>query len=154
MIEVGTVVEATVTRTLPFGVFLTHSGDTIFVPLNNLSWTPSPDILSQFEVGQTIPVLVERLNYEKCEYAGNLRILTPERNPYREFSVLPPGYVIRGRVKMVHQNGVTVELNELCSGELPVTEATRELTVGAEVDVQITSLELNDQRMTLKLLGE
>lgn len=151
MIEIGTVVEATVTRTAPFGVFLQQGGDTIFVPLNNLSWTPSPDILSQFEVGQTIRVLVERFNYEKCQYAGNLRILTPERNPYREFAALPPGKLLRGRVKMVHQNGVTVELNRFCSGELPLTEETRGLTVGAEVGVQITSLELNDQRMALKL---
>ena len=154
MIEIGSVVEATVTRTAPFGVFLQHGGDTIFIPLNNLSWTPWPEILSQFEVGRNILVRVERFNYEKCEYSGNLRILTPERNPYREFSALPPGKVLRGRVKMVHQNGVTIELNKFCSGELPVTETTRELAVGAEVDVQIASLELNDQRMTLKLSAE
>ncbi len=151
MIEIGTMVEATVIRTAPFGVFLQHGGDAIFMPLNNISWTPSPDILSQFEVGQTVRVLVERFNYEKCEYAGNLRILAPERNPYREFSVLPPGKVLRGRVKMVYQNGVTVELNEFCSGELPLTEEARKLVVGTEVDVQIASLELNDQRMSLKL---
>lgn len=153
MIEIGSVVEATITQTAPFGVFLQSGGDTIFVPLNNLSWTPSPDMLSQFEVGQTIRVLVERFNYEKNVYAGSLKPLTPERNPYREFAALPAGKVLRGRVKMTHQNGVTVELNEWCSGELPLTEDTRKLSEGAEVYVQITSLELNDQRMTLKLAG-
>jgi ribosomal protein S1 len=153
MIEIGTVVEATVVRTAPFGVFLQSGGDTIFTPLNNLSWTPSADILSQFEVGKTIRVLVERFNYEKGEYAGNLKVLVPEQNPYRGFSILPAGKVLRGRVKMVHQNGVTVEMNEWCSGELPLTEIASKLVEGTEVSVQITSLELNDQRMTLKLFG-
>lgn len=153
MIEIGSVVEATVVRTVPFGIFLQSGGDTILVTLDKVSWTPSPNTLSQFEVGQTWRVLVERLNYKENVYAGSLKLLTPEQNPYREFSVLPAGTVLRGRVKMTHQNGVTVELNEWCSGELPLTGETRKLTEGAEVEVQITSLELNDLSMTLKLAG-
>jgi hypothetical protein len=46
---------------------------------------------------------------------------------------------------------VTVALENNCVGELPLTDQTKMLAEGAEIDVQIASLEVDDQRMTLKL---
>jgi len=151
VLEIGCVVEATIIQITAFGVFLKSGSDTIFIPLDGLSWTPSPDITRQFQVGQTHQVFVERFNYEKSVYAGSLRLLVPEQNPYREFSALPSGTVIHAKVKMIHGNGITVELNDWCSGHLPLDDRTKYLKKGSEVDVQITSLELNHKNITLKL---
>jgi ribosomal protein S1 len=154
MLEIGSVVDAEVIRIMPFGLYLKAGDDTVLLTVGQISWTPTRETSSQFKVGQTLRVLVERFDYAKKVYAGSIRLLTPELNPYREFSMLPAGTVLRGRVKMTHQNGVTVELNEWCSGELPLTDETSKLTLGTEVEVQITSLELSSQDMTLKLAGD
>lgn len=45
-------------------------------------------------------------------------------------------------------------LENNCVGELPLTDQTKVLAVGTQVDVQIASLEVDDQRMTLKLVLE
>lgn len=153
MLEIGSVVNAEVVRIMPYGLYLRAGDDTVLITVGQISWTPTRETSSQFQVGQTLRVLIERFDYAKKVYAGSMRLLTPELNPYREFSMLPAGTVLRGRVKMMHQNGVTVELNEWCSGELPLTDETRKLSVGTEVEVQITSLELSPQYMTLKLAG-
>lgn len=150
MIEIGTIVEARIARVESFGIFLVCGEDRIFVPLNNVAWVPSPTTLADFSVGQIIKVLIERLNYESNIYCGSFKILDSTGNPYRELSRNPPGTVFLGRIKMIHQNGVTVEVGN-CVGELPLNDQSKGLREGSEVEVQITSLEVNAQRMTLKL---
>ena len=151
MIEIGTVVEAEVSRVEPYGIFLTHKADAIFVPLGEVAWPSDAISLSDFQTGQTIKVLVERLNYKTKTYAGSIRHLHPERNPYRQFSRELPERIYTGTVKMAHHDGVVVDLGNGCEGELPLTDQTRLLPVGSQVNVQITSLEVNDQRMALQL---
>ncbi len=151
MLEIGAIVEAMIMRVEPFGIFLAYGNDSIFVPLNNVAWIPTPTMLANLSVGQTLRVMIERLNYEKNTYTGSLKHLDPEGNPYRALSRNPPGTVLRGKVKMVHQNGVTVDVGNDCVGELPLNDQTRHLPEGSEIEVQIASLEVNDQAMTLKL---
>jgi ribosomal protein S1 len=151
VIEIGAVVDAVVSRVEPFGVYLTQDKDTIFVPLSNLAWLPHPLTIAALQPGQTVMVLVERLNYKTKVYAGSVKRLHPEENPYRAFSRQPPDQVFGGKVKMIHHDGVVVDVGKGCVGELPLTEQTKALAEGSQVQVQITALELNEQRMTLKL---
>jgi ribosomal protein S1 len=83
-----------------------------------------------------------------------LKQLDPEGNPYRELSRMPPGTVLRGKVRMMHHNGITVDIGTNCVGELPLNPQTKSLSTGSEIEVQITSLEVNDQKMTLKLAND
>jgi hypothetical protein len=45
-------------------------------------------------------VAVLRLNYEKNTYAGSVKHLHPEENPYRELSRMPIGTVFDGTVDL------------------------------------------------------
>ncbi len=98
-------------------------------------------------------MFIERLNYEDSIYAGSIKRLNPEQNPYRALSRYDPTTVFNGTVLLIHENGVTVELLEGCIGELPRLPETAILAEGSKVNVQITSLEADDEAVTLKLAG-
>ena len=153
MLEIDSIVRAVVVRVEPFGVFMKHTNDDVFVPLNNVSWHPTPDTLSKIDKGQELAVYIERLNYKEGVYAGSLKRTRPDDNPYRHLSRQPPETVFCGRVVFVHHDGIRVELENGCRGELPIAEDTKALTQGTEVRVQLTSLEVNDQSATFKLAG-
>lgn len=152
MIEIGSTVDATITRVEPYGLFLTHDDDSIFVPANNIAWVPTPTTMDAFRVGDSLSVVIERLNSENNTYAGSVKHLHPEENPYAAISLLPPNTVLEGMVKMVHQHGVSVETENRCIGELPLTDDTRALQKGAQVNVQVTALDVENQRMSLQLI--
>ncbi|MBL8819893.1 MAG: S1 RNA-binding domain-containing protein [Planctomyces sp.] len=152
MIEIGAVVEADVSRVEAYGIFLTHKSDSIFVPMNNVTWHADLAAPSDFQPGAKVKVLVERLNYKNNVYAGSIKHLSPEGNPYRDLSRQPPERIFSGRVKMVHHDGIVVDLGNGCVGDLPKCDQTTTLSEGSEVEVQITSLELDEQRVGLKLV--
>ena len=59
--------------------------------------------------------------------------------------------VYTGKVKMIHHDGVVVDLGNGCSGDLPLTDETKTLQTGMEVGVQIAALEVDTQKLDLKL---
>lgn len=151
MIEIGSSVIAVVERVEPYGVFLARDGDTIFLPTGNLAWKPNENPIGDIHVGDSMKVVVLRLNYEKKTYAGSLKHLHPENNPYRELSLMPIGTSFDGTVSLVHQNGVSVRLRNGCVGEIGLAANSRELKQGEAIRVQITALEVDEERLVLAL---
>ncbi len=153
MIEIGVVVKGIVTRIAPFGIFMSHGEDLVFVPLSNFAWIPNPKVISQFYIGQERDVLVERLNYDKNIYTGSFRRLDPEGNPYRILSRYPPSATFDGIVVMVHANGFTIEIDGGCRGEIFKTPQNEDLTKGEKVRVRIKSLEVDVQNLVFELVS-
>jgi ribosomal protein S1 len=132
-------------------LFLSHKADTIFIPMGNVAWQSTAATIAAFQPGQKLRVLVERLNYKTKIYAGSMKNLDPESNPYRELSRNDPERVYTGNVKMVHHDGVVIDLGNGCVGDLPLTDETKTLETGSQVDVQIAALEVDAQKLDLKL---
>ena len=151
MIEIGAMVPATINRIEPYGIYLEHGEDSVFVTADNLAWVGDENVLSHFKVGQVVDILIERYHYEKQMYVGSLRRLHPESNPYRVLSRQPPDAVIEGIVKLVHPNGIVVDLCNGCKGDLPLTERTKTLNEGEPIKVQVASLEVDEKQLVLKL---
>jgi ribosomal protein S1 len=129
---------------------LKHGDETVIVLAPEVSWCAKGDLCQRVEVGATLDVLVLRYNYQKREIGGSIRRLHPEENPYRRLSRLEPGTVLRGKVKGVFPDGVTVALPCGARGEVPPSRHSRhDLKIGDEVAVTITALEVDEGRLVL-----
>ena len=71
MIEIGAMVPATINRIEPYGIYLEHGDDSVFVTADNLAWVGDENVLSHFKVGQVVDILIERYHYEKQMYVGS-----------------------------------------------------------------------------------
>ena len=151
MLKIGEKINAVVTRVEPYGVFLVYNDDEIFVPLNNLAWIPSPTTITSIRTGDSIKVLVESLNEAENTYTGSLKRLFPEQNPYKRLEDVAPSDVLHGVVRMVHQHGVSVELDNRCIGEISLSDHTVGLQEGVMVSVRIAEVDVENQRLSLEL---
>lgn len=149
MIELGTTVQASVTRVEPFGIFLKHGDDIILVLVPEVSWSATRNLRERFQPGQTLDVKVMRYNYDKNEYVGSLRRLQQAENPYRELSRLDPRSVLRGKVTGVYKSEITLTLPNGARGHF-FRQPSGALEVGAEVAVAITSLDVDEGTLVLK----
>ena len=151
MLQIDATIEAHVVRVEPYGLYLEYGDDTIFVTLDNLSWLAKPDSLSNVRAGQKIAIKILHYAKDRCLYVGSVKHLHPEENPYQHLARQPLDTVFRARVMMIHQHGVSVMLENNCIGDLPLNVETTSLPKGAEVDVQITALDADYARLSVKL---
>src|SRR5271157_1167843 len=118
MIEIGTSVKATIESIQPYGVFLRFGTDSLFVPVTNISWRQEGQSVTALSQGGEMEVLVLRYNYGAHRYLASRKHLFPETNPYRELSRLPAHTVFKATVKIVDKNGIAVQLDNSCIGDL------------------------------------
>jgi hypothetical protein len=98
MIEIGTLVDATLIAKEPHFIFK-YNNCTIIVDKVFSSWLPSvePDI----QLGEIVKVRIRAIMYHQYPdqyYYGSIRNVA-ENNPYLEIASLPPMTVIRGKLK-------------------------------------------------------
>lgn len=149
MVEIGSVIEAVVTRVEHFGVFLKYDSEEVVVLLPELSWEPMQDLRHAIHVGDRLSVLVLRYNYQKKQIVGSLRRLHPEKNPYRELARLVPGEVLHGVVISAAGADLSVRLPNGAWGYLSKRGWATEPNIGETVAVQIDSVEVDEGKLTL-----
>jgi small subunit ribosomal protein S1 len=149
MVEIGSTIDAVVTQVEQYGVYLEHDGEEVLVLIPEFSWQPVRDLKSAVRVGERLKVLVLRYNYKKRQIVGSVRRLHAEQNPYRELSRLPPGEVLRGKVRFVAGGAVTVALPNGAWGHLPKRLLAPGLNVGDDVEVEIDALDVDEGRLIL-----
>src|SRR2546423_12274196 len=110
MVEIGSIIQAQVERVEPYGLFLRHGDETVFVVLPEVSWLDKRDLRERVRVGEAADVYVLRYNYEKKHIVGSIRRAHPELNPYRTLSRLPPGEPHCGTVVQTSDDRLTVRL--------------------------------------------
>jgi ribosomal protein S1 len=149
MVEIGSVIEAVVTRIEPYGFFFSHNGEEGLVLIPEFSWRPVRDLRDVVRVGDRLKVLVLLYNYKDRKIVASVRRLHQEDNPYRELSRLPPGEVLEGTVSFAAGDSLTVQLPNGAWGSLPKRYLASETRVGDKVKVEVESLDVDQGRLTL-----
>jgi ribosomal protein S1 len=149
MLEIGGIIEGTVKRIEPYGLFLNHEDGTVVVLVPEVSWRGHPGLLERFQVGDLLRALILRYNYQDNVYVGSIRRLHPEENPYRELSRLRPRTVLQGKVKSLAGNEVTVSLPNGAFGHVPKRRMPAHWQRDQIVPVVITALEVDEGRLWL-----
>ena len=149
MVEIGNVIEGTVDRIEPYGLFLNHAAGKVVVLGPEVSWHDHRNLRERFKIGDVLRVLVLRYNYKDEVYAGSIRRLHPEHNPYRDLSRLRPGTVLQGKVTSLAGDEVTVGLPNGAFGHVPKYRTPSHWERGQMVPVFITALEVDEGRLWL-----
>ena len=157
------IVEATVTRTEVYGIYLSHEQHDILVLIPEVSWTRvAGGSCSNFtRVGDRHAVKILRYVPEKKTYLGSIRQANPEANPWREPLSFDVETVWEGRVTHeIYRNERTnivlyiVEIKEGVVGALKVTPNTAYLKKGDKVSVVIKSIKRDRQEVELERVDD
>ncbi|MCH7729694.1 MAG: S1 RNA-binding domain-containing protein [Planctomycetes bacterium] len=151
MLETGSIVKATISNIVPYGVYLECSGDSIVVVASNLSWRGESEVDSELRIGEVIDVKIMGYSQEKQVYVGSCKDVRPGANPYNALSHSPLSDTHCGIVRVVHETGLSIQIGE-CIGNLPYDESSKSLRVGDEVLVAVTSVDPQREFLDLRLL--
>jgi small subunit ribosomal protein S1 len=155
--EVGQVVEGTVTRIQDFGAFVDIGGGVEgLLHVSKLSWDnvkhPS-DVLSQ---GQKVTVKIDRIQADKGRIGLSLRDL--QENPWdRVVEKYPVGQIVDGEVTRIMDFGVFVKLEPGIEGLIHVSEIAHHRVlqprghakIGEQVQVKVLAVEPEKRRISL-----
>ena len=150
MVDIGSVITATVERIEPFGVWLKHGNENVLILIPDLAWTPVKDAQQAARIGETMEVYVLRYNYIDKVIVGSLRHLHPEQNPYRQLSQREPGEVLQGRIQAIDGSHATVVFANGAKGSLNLAGSASSLGVGDTIVVTISSLDVDQRILELK----
>lgn len=155
--EVGQVVEGTVTRIQDFGAFVDIGGGVEgLLHISKLSWDnvkhPS-DVLSQ---GQKVTVKIDRIQADKGRIGLSLRDM--QENPWdRIVEKYAVGQIVDGEVTKIMDFGVFVKLEAGIEGLIHVSEIAHHRVlqprghakIGEQVQVKVLAVEPDKRRISL-----
>jgi small subunit ribosomal protein S1 len=156
-LEVGQVVEGTVTRVQDFGAFVDIGGGVEgLLHISKLSWDnvkhPS-DVVSQ---GQKVTVKIDRIQADKGRIGLSLRDMqdNPWDNITEKYAV---GQVVDGEVTKIMDFGVFVKLESGIEGLIHVSEIAHHRVlqprghakIGEQVQVKVLAVEPDKRRISL-----
>jgi ribosomal protein S1 len=159
MLNVGDVVQATVTRTEVYGVYLTHQGQEILVLIPDVAWVPTVHDCREFaRPGDELDVKILLFNAKEGIFRGSIKDVHPEDDTWHDPSVFQTGTEWTGRVtKQVSASrsdgglfGYIIEQRPGVSGLLRSEDAGRSLSVGDSVDIIIVEVDSSSKKITLK----
>jgi ribosomal protein S1 len=151
MVEIGSMIEATVTRLEPYGIWFKYQDQDGLILIPEVAWQPVQDLQTVARVGDRLKVYVLRYNYRDRAIVGSLRRLRPEENPYRQLARLEAGSLLPGKVMFSAGDHVTIELANGAWGHIPQGRFQRPPSKGEGVDVVISDMEVDEGRLVLDL---
>jgi len=149
MIELGTIFQGTITDVRTFGVFLKHQEDDVFVDIVDVSWRPGFDPTKELHVGDTMDVLALRYIHDKGYYAGSIKRVRQDENPYRSLVQFMPGHVFRGKVYTVYRDLTSVIMPGGAIGLVDNHRILKQLKPGDSIAVTISALDVDEGRLVL-----
>lgn len=121
-INLGDVLEGTISEILPFGIVVTLGHLRGFIHISEISWKKAEKI-EGFELGQKLTVKVIQLEEEKKNIKLSLKALTvnPWETAKEQYKI---GDVVEGKVTKILQYGVLVEIMDGVEGLVHVSDFT------------------------------
>ena len=144
--ELNTLVEATATEIISYGVRFKFRNEIILVKSVDLSWYPGPLRKNeQIQIGQK--VLVKILHKLENEYIGSLKEAKPEENPW----LTPPkkGEVYLGTVTSVTEYGCIFRFNKTLSGLLHIDDSTAKYEKNQKLKIKVKFVDIQRKRINL-----
>lgn len=149
-LPLGSVIPATVTHLVPFGVFVdVGCGVPSLLPLDNISASRIPHPSARFRVGDSIfVVLREKLPEQNRILLSHKELMGTWAENAAQFAV---GEVVTGVIRGVMEYGIFVEL----APNLPaLAEPIEGYSCGDEVTVFIKSIQPEREKIKLLILGK
>jgi small subunit ribosomal protein S1 len=143
-----------------FGIFIGLDGGIDgLVHLSDISWlTPGEEAVRNFTKGEEIEAVVLAVDPERERISLGVKQL--DQDPFATFMAEHPrGSTVKGTVKEVDARGAVIELSDGVDGYLRASEikkervddATKELSVGDEIEAKFTSLDRKSRSLSLSI---
>jgi len=154
----GQVREGVVRNIKEFGAFVDLGGADGLLHIGEMSWARIKDPTEVVQLGQTVRVVVLKIDREKRKLSLGLRQLQP--SPWDNIGdKYPPGSRVKGKVTRVQDFGAFVELEPAVEGLIHISELSparvrRVIDIvkpGQEVEVVVVSLDPGLRRIGLSL---
>ncbi len=148
-LNIGDVVDATVSRTMPFGIIVElESGAEGLVHASEVSWDKNADFTTQYPQGQKIQVKIIELDQVNGKINLSIKQLTPD--PWSKLvSEYNVGQKVAATVSKITSYGVIVTVGKV-EGLLKSEDAAK-LKVGDEVELSIAEIDENAHRLNVSL---
>jgi small subunit ribosomal protein S1 len=157
-LEEGQVREGTVRSLQDFGAFVDLGGADGLIHISQMSWKKIRHPSDLLKIGDTVKVLIRKLDRETRKIALTLRDLTD--NPWTNVTAkYPVTSEVRGTVSRVADFGAFVELEPGIEGLVHISELSHTrvfrvadfIKVGDTVNARVVSLDLDAQRIGLSM---
>jgi len=156
----GDKVIGTIKSITDFGIFIgLEGGIDGLVHLSDITWQEAgEDAVRNFRKGEEIEAVVLAVDPERERIS--LGIKQMDQDPFATFMAEHPrGSLVKGTVKEVDVRGAVIELTEGVEGYLRaadikderVEDATRELSVGDEIEAKFVSLDRKSRTLSLSV---
>ena len=156
----GDKVVGTIKSITDFGIFIgLEGGIDGLVHLSDITWQEAgEDAVRNFRKGEEIEAVVLAVDPERERIS--LGIKQMDQDPFATFMAEHPrGSLVKGTVKEVDARGAVIELTEGVEGYLRaadikderVDDATRELSVGDEIEAKFVSLDRKNRTLSLSV---
>ena len=143
-----------------FGIFIGLDGGIDgLVHLSDISWlTPGEEAVRNFTKGEEIEAVVLAVDPERERISLGVKQL--DQDPFATFMAEHPrGSTVKGTIKEVDARGAVVELDDGVEGYLRASEikkervedASKELSVGDEIEAKFTSLDRKSRSLSLSI---
>ena len=156
----GDKVTGTIKSITDFGIFIgLEGGIDGLVHLSDITWQEAgEEAVRNFRKGEEIEAIVLAVDPERERIS--LGIKQMDQDPFATFMAEHPrGSLVKGTVKEVDVRGAVIELTEGVEGYLRaadikderVEDATRELSVGDEIEAKFVSLDRKNRTLSLSV---
>jgi small subunit ribosomal protein S1 len=158
----GQTVKGIITSIQKFGAFVDIEGIEGLIPISEIGWSRIENIQEILTEGQTVEVVIMKLDWENDRYSFSLKQALPD--PWETVSQkLPVGSFHSGTVVRLAKFGAFVNLAEGIDGLIHISKLgggrrinhpKEVLEEGQNVDVKIEDIDTEQKRLSLTLGGE
>ena len=156
LVQVGDILEATVTSAEPFGLFVDSDGTPGLLLIHELSWERIRHPADVAVVGDSVKLKVIHLvdpPMGDSIFTGSIKALHPELNPWRDASVYRVGKAFSGIVEFSVSYGMFIRHP---AGALALLRSNNcdsaTVDVGTSVNVVITRVDENRQTIEVEFV--
>lgn len=154
----GQIRKGTIRGLKPFGAFVDLGGVDGLIPIGELSWSRINDPSEVVQLGQSVEVMVAKLDRERRKVSLSLRHLLA--SPWEKImGEYPPRSLAAGTVSRIADFGAFVELQPGVEGLIHVSELAPQrvfnvgnvVKVGQQIEVMVLSVDTEKKRIALSL---
>jgi small subunit ribosomal protein S1 len=155
----GMKVKGTVTSIQKFGAFVNIGGIEGLLPVSEIAWTRTEKVSDVLSVGQTVEVIVKKLDWEQNRFSFSLKDAMPD--PWeRAAETFPIGSYHTGTVSRLAPFGAFVTLKEGVDGLIHISKLGAGKRVshpkevvkeGQTVEVKVEAVDAAQRKLSLSL---
>jgi small subunit ribosomal protein S1 len=147
-IQMGDVVKGTVSTVLPYGVLVDLKGVDGLIHISEIAWEKVNDPSDYFSPGD--PVEVKVIGKDDDKIALSVKEL--KENPWNKVEEkYPLGKILKAKVSKVVAFGAFIELEPGLDGLIHISEMSKPLKVGDEVEAIVVNVDSKDRKLALSV---